>query len=70
MFQLGRGCGQVVSALAFYSDDPSSNPAEAFSFSVKFELEKRVNNQQETGFSTTSVFIIRTFSLHSPEVTI
>ena len=23
----GRGGGQVVSVLAFYSDDPSSNPA-------------------------------------------
>ena len=31
---LGRG-NQVVSVLAFYSDDPSSNPAEAYSFSVK-----------------------------------
>ena len=24
----GRGGGQMVSVLAFYSDDPSSNPAE------------------------------------------
>ena len=24
----GRGGGQVVSVLAFYCDDPSSNPAE------------------------------------------
>ena len=32
----GRGGGQVVSVLAFYSDDPSSNPAEAYSlFSVQ-----------------------------------
>ena len=37
---MGRGGGQVVSELAFYSDDPSSNPAEAYSFSVKFVLEK------------------------------
>ena len=29
MYMLGRGGGQVVSMLAFYSDDPSSNPAEA-----------------------------------------
>ena len=29
MLCLGRGGGQVVSVLAFYSDDPSSNPAEA-----------------------------------------
>ena len=28
----GQWCGQVVSVLAFYSDDPSSNPAEVFSF--------------------------------------
>ena len=28
---LGRGGGQVVSVLAFYSDDPSSNPAEVYS---------------------------------------
>ena len=30
----GRGGGQVVSVLAFYSDDPSSNPAEVCNFSV------------------------------------
>ena len=29
---LGRGGGQVVSVLAFYSNDPSSNPADAYSF--------------------------------------
>ena len=28
---LGRGGGQVVSVLAFYSDDLSSNPPEAYS---------------------------------------
>ena len=40
---LGRGCVQVVSVLAFYSDDPSSNPAQAYSFSVIFVLEKNEN---------------------------
>ena len=30
---VGRGGGQEVSVLAFYSDDLCSNPAEAFSFS-------------------------------------
>ena len=30
------GDGQVVSVLALYSDDPSSNPAEAYNFSVKY----------------------------------
>ena len=34
--------GQVVSVLAFYSDDPSSNPAEAILI-VKFVLEKNEN---------------------------
>ena len=29
---LGRGGGQVVSVLAIYSNDLSSNPAEAYSF--------------------------------------
>ena len=36
---LGRGGGQVVSMLAFSSDDPSLNPAKAFIFSVKFAFE-------------------------------
>ena len=34
--------GQVVSVLALYSDDPSSNPAEAILI-VKFVLEKNEN---------------------------
>ena len=34
------GRGQVVSVLAFYSDYPSSNPAEACSFFV-FEKERK-----------------------------
>ena len=29
---LGSGGGQVVSVLAFYSDDPSLSPAEVYSF--------------------------------------
>ena len=37
---LGRGGGQVVSVLAFYSDDPSSNPAEVYNFSVKLLLKR------------------------------
>ena len=32
---LGRGGGQVVSVLNFYSDDPSSNPADVYSFFFK-----------------------------------
>ena len=30
----GRGGGQMVNLLAFYSNDPSSNPAEICTFSV------------------------------------
>ena len=32
---MGRGGGQVVSVLAFYSNDPSLNPAEDYSFNCK-----------------------------------
>ena len=32
---MGRGGGQVVSVLPFYSNDPSLNPAEVYNFSVK-----------------------------------
>ena len=32
---LGRGGGKVVTVLAFYSDDSSLNPAEAYSFFCK-----------------------------------
>ena len=39
----GRGGGQVVSVLAFYSDDPSLNPADAYSFSVQIVFEKNEN---------------------------
>ena len=47
---IGRGGGgQVVSMLAFYSNDPSSNPADAYSFSVKFVFEKNENKQKEAG---------------------
>ena len=41
----------MVSVLAFYSDDPSSNPAEAYSFSVKFVFEKNENKQKRPGLA-------------------
>ena len=46
-----RGGGQVVSMLAFNSDNPSLNPAEAYSFSVKFVFEKNENRQKEAGLA-------------------
>ena len=39
LFHLIVCFGQVVSILAFYSDDLSSNPAEAYSFSEKLCLK-------------------------------
>ena len=43
----GRGGGDVVSVLAFYSDDPSLSPADAYSFSINFVFEN--NEKQERG---------------------
>ena len=42
---MGRGGGQMVSVLAFNSDDPSSNPAESTVFSVKL-FEKDENTRK------------------------
>ena len=44
---MGRGCGQLVSVPAFYSDGPRSNPTEANSFFVKFVFGKNKNKQKE-----------------------
>ena len=46
---MGCGGGQVVSVLAFYSDDQSSNPAEVYNFSVKIVIEKKKINKKEAG---------------------
>ena len=43
----GRGVGQVVSVLSFYSDDLSSNTANVYSFFVRFAFEKTENKQKE-----------------------
>ena len=45
----GHGCGQVVSVLTIYCDDPSLNPDEAHSISVRFVFENNENKQQEAG---------------------
>ena len=49
LFKSGRGGGQVVSVLAFYSDDPSLNPAEVYNFSVKLLLKRTKINKKEAG---------------------
>ena len=43
------GGGQVVSIFTFYSNDSSSNPAEAFSFFCNIVFEKHENKQKEAG---------------------
>ena len=43
----GSGGGLVVSVLVFYPDGLSSNPAEAYSFSVNFVFEANKNIQKE-----------------------
>ena len=50
MFSSGSGDGQVVSMVFFYSDDPSSNPAEATFFLQKSVLEKNEINKKRPGF--------------------
>ena len=55
---LGRGGGQEVSVLTFYSDDPSLNPAEAYCFSVQFVFEMNENKQKEAGVGP---FLKKTF---------
>ena len=44
---MGSGGGQMVSVFAFYSDNPGSNPAEAYSFFCKFVFVKNKNKQKE-----------------------
>ena len=44
-----RGGGQVVSVLAFYSNDPSLNPAEVYNFSVNCLSKRTKINKKETG---------------------
>ena len=45
----GRCGGQVVSELAFYPYNPSSKPAEAYSFYVNFVFVNIENKQKEAG---------------------
>ena len=41
----------MVSVFVFYSDDPSLNPADAYSFSVQFVIETNENKQKEAGLA-------------------
>ena len=54
----GGGGGQVVSLLALYSDNLSSNPGEAYNIYVHFVSENNENTEKEAGvgpFLTTEV---------------
>ena len=55
------GGGQVVSMLAFYSVDPSLNPAQVYSFNSVNCLKRTKINQ--TGIGTFKIFWILTLAL-------
>ena len=61
---MGRGGGQVVSVLAFYSDDPSLNPADVYNFSVKLLLKRMKINKKEAGVA---LFFLKKTVLHKIE---
>ena len=44
---MGRGSDRVVIVLTFYSDNPSSSPAEVYSFSLKFVFERNENKAKK-----------------------
>ena len=47
--KLVRGGGLVVTVLAFYSNNPSSNLAECYNFSCKCCLKRTKINKKEAG---------------------
>ena len=49
--QYGLCGGLVVSAFAFYSDDPSSIPAEVYNFSVNLLLKRTKINKKRPGLA-------------------
>ena len=51
-----HGVGQVVSVLAFYFNNPSSNPADTYCFSVLFMFAKTENKQKRPGLAYFPIF--------------
>ena len=47
--QLGHGGGHVVSVLTFYSNDPSSNPTEVYSFCKICVWKQQKQTKKEAG---------------------
>ena len=54
----------MVSVLAFYSDDPSSIPAEVYNFFCKNIVEKNENKQKEAGVGP--LFFLNNFGFLEP----
>ena len=50
-FDVGSGGGQVVTVLAFYSVDLSSNPAEVYSFNSVNCLKRTKINKKRPGLA-------------------
>ena len=48
---MDHGGGQVVCLLAFFSDNPSLNLAEVYSFYVEFVFGKNENKQEWPAFA-------------------
>ena len=48
---MGSGGSQVVSVLTFNSDDPSSNPAEVYSFYSVYCLKRTKINKKRPGMA-------------------
>ena len=46
---MGRGGGQVVSVITYFSDDPSSDPGEVYVFILKNCSKRTRGNKKEAG---------------------
>ena len=55
---MGRGGGQVVSMLAFYSDDPNLNSAKAYSFFCKVCVIKTKINKKRPFSSVNKDYVL------------
>ena len=64
------GGGQVVSVLAFYSDNPSSTPAEVYNFIVKIVAENDQKiNKKRPGLAHLKTFVaLRLYNVISLKV--
>ena len=54
--KLGRGGGQVLSMLAFYSNNPNLNPAEVYNFSLQLDLNRTKIDKRGRSWPIWNVF--------------